>query len=136
MEGDDGEMDENNGRIWQFIFKVYMHKGKKEPKKNKKKKKKKILHAWWCRQQMKQHLAINALDYLREKLMKVWSLIKSAARGWNSKRIRLGMPVDSLGLIYQSTYVYMFVSNLPIQSRASVGEHDATAWQWQNRREA
>ena len=40
MEGDDGEMDENNGRIWQFIFKVYMHKGKKEPKKKKKKKEK------------------------------------------------------------------------------------------------
>ena len=134
MEGDDGEMDGNNGRIWQFIFKVHMHKSEKEPKK--KKEKKKILHAWWCRQQMKQLLAINALDYLREKLMKVWSLIESAARGWNSKRIRLGMPVDSLGLIYQSTYVYMFVSNLPIQSRASVGEHDATAWQWQNRREA
>ena len=36
MEGDDGEMDGNNGRIWQFIFKVHMHKGEKEPKKKKK----------------------------------------------------------------------------------------------------
>ena len=38
-------------------------------------------------------------------------------------RIRLGMPVDSLALIYILSYcMYMFVSNLPILSRAGIVE--------------
>ena len=47
--------------------------------------------------------------------------IESALEG-NSKRIRLGMPVNSLVFYILSYCIYMLVLNLPIQFRAGIVE--------------